>query len=330
MTNLKLSNSDSVTYTRILLSISLVLLCVSIFLYLLTCRTTLRVEANIIYFNYAIALFLATATFLFGIQSATNSYAGCFIVTLAIHYSWLSVFSWSLCIGILLFYKIWFVFRENRIWYYLLFIGWGAPVVVVAITAGTANAYYIRIGEDHCWLSRENGVTWSFIGPILCVLIVNIVLLVASTIRIYISISKYDKGKARALRVSLSSAVILVPVLNIPWLMLLFTLDRSTYSVIVEWIFIFLNGSNGILFFFLFVLRNNEIVKSLKSSKLCQSIIVFGHKYQERDDSDARVSSRYSLKKQRTVESYVESGNKSSKFKRSSVDQTVSPRSSIG
>ena len=316
--------------TYIILSVSLVLLCVSLFLYVITYKTTFRVEANIIYCNYAVALSLATATFLFGIQTATNSYVGCFIVTVLMHYTWLCVFAWSLCIGILLFYKIWFVFNERKIWPYLIVIGWCTPAVIVAITAGTANAYYIRIGEDHCWLSRENGITWSFIGPILFVLFVNIILLVVSTIRIYTSISRYEKGKARALRISLTSAVILVPVLNTPWLLLLFTLDNSTYSVIVEWIFIFINGSNGILFFCLFVLRNNEIMKAVKSSKLLQWIFGLTEKYQG-EDSVARVSSRYSLKKQRTTESYVEPGIKSSKFKRSSVDHdTTSPRSSIG
>ena len=315
--------------TYILLSVSLILLAVSIFLYLVTCRTTLRVEGNIIYFNYAIALFLATAIFIFGIQSATDSYTGCFIVTLVMHYTWLCVFAWSLCIGILLFYKIWFVFSEKKIWLPLLLIGWGAPVPIVAITAGTANAYYIRVGEDHCWLSRENGVTWSFIGPILCVLFVNIVLLVVSTVKIYVSISKYDKGKARALRVSLTSAFILIPVLNTPWLLLLFTLDRSTYSIIVEWIFVFLNGSNGILFFFLFVLRNNEIIKAVRSSKLTQRII--GFRMGGQGDSVAKVSSRYSLKKQRTTESYVEPRINRPRSKQSSeYQETISPRSSIG
>ena len=316
--------------TYILLSVSLILLSVSIGLYVATSRLTLRVEANIVYFNYAIALFLATGTFLFGIQSATNSYAGCFIVSLLMHYTWLCVFAWSLCIAFLLFYKIWFVFSGRKIWYYMVAFGWVSPMLLVAATAGISNAYYIRTGEDHCWLSRENGVMWSFIGPILVILIINSVLLFISTVRIYRSIVKFDKDKLRALRVSLISAAILIPVLNTPWLLLLFTLDRSTYSIIVEWIFVFLNASNGILFFFLFVLRNNEIMKTMRGVR-CVKWFLEHLRKQDSSSSSTRVSSKYVMKKQRTTDSFVEHGLRQCRMRDGmEVRDTTSPRSSIG
>ena len=307
--------------TYILLSISAILLAVSIVLYLVSYKQTLAVEANIVYFNFAIALFLATCTFLFGIQTATNDYIGCFVVTILIHYTWLAVFAWSLCIAVLLLHKIWFVFSERKIWPYLLGVGWVTPAVIVAISVGTANAYYIRTGADHCWLSREQGLSWSFLGPIIVILLVNIVLLVVCVCRIYFSLKRFDKdrGRLHALKVALTSAVVMVPVLNTPWLLLLFTLDKSTYSIIIEWIFVFINGSNGIVFFFLFVLRNREIQKFLRT----YCFRCFPDR--ESGSSDITRASKYSIKKQRTSESFADS-----KFGRDSIDRTVSPRHSFG
>ena len=314
--------------TYILLSISLLLLALSLFLYVATAKVTLKVEGNIVYFNYAIALFLATGTFLFGIQTATNSFVGCFIVSFMMHYTWLSVFAWSLCIAFLLFYKIWFVFSEKRIWYYLVGVGWISPLPIVVTTAGIANANYIRIGEDHCWLSRENGVMWAFIGPILVILVINLVLLLVSCLRIFKSIVDFDKDKLRALRVSITSAAIMIPVLNTPWLLLLFTLDRSTYSIIVEWIFVFLNASNGILFFCLFVLRNNEIKKSLRSTKFVKWLLGKLN-MDDATSTSAKVSSKYVLKKQRTTDSYVEQGLRWSASPLSPIGQYCSSSSVV-
>ncbi|KAI6660670.1 Adhesion G-protein coupled receptor D1-like [Oopsacas minuta] len=317
--------------TYLLLSISLILLTIAIILYVITYKLTLRVEGNIVHFNYAIALFLATGTFIFGIQTATNSHPGCFVVTVLMHYTWLAVFAWSMCIAIMLFYKIFFVFSERRISWYLMFLGWGSPIVVVAITAGTANAYYIRIGEDHCWLSQERGLIWSFIGPILIILLVNMILLVMSTVKIFMSMSSFDKDRLRGLRVSLLSAAIMLPVLNTPWLLLLlFTFGVSAYSIIIEWMFVFLNASNGILFFFLLVLRNNEIRKSLRSGRFTKWMFTLRRGDKTDVSSQGRLSSKYSLKKQRTTDSYVESGMRKSLGDSMEIGDTRSPRSSVG
>ena len=97
----------SSTFSYILLSISFLAMIVTLILFAVAGREFLKVEINIIYLNYAIALTLGIGGFIIGIESVKDVMILCTIVGVFLHYAWLSVFSWSLCNGILIFYKLW-------------------------------------------------------------------------------------------------------------------------------------------------------------------------------------------------------------------------------
>ena len=96
------------TFSYILLSLSFIALIITLILYVVAGVEFIKVEMNIVYFNYTIALLMAIGCFIIGIESVVQVRILCTIVGLLLHYSWLSVFSWSLCNGILILYRLWF------------------------------------------------------------------------------------------------------------------------------------------------------------------------------------------------------------------------------
>lgn len=97
--------SSSITY--ILLSASLICLVATFGIYFYAGKEFIKIEMNILYFNYLIALTLATALFIFGIETVYKYNIPCTIVALLLHYFWTAVFSWALCNGMYIFYKLW-------------------------------------------------------------------------------------------------------------------------------------------------------------------------------------------------------------------------------
>ena len=90
----------------VLVSASFISLVISLLLFIFAGKAFFKVEANIIYFNYCISLLLATGVFLFGIQTGKFNRVVCMIVAFLLHYTWLAAFTWTLCIGILIMFKL--------------------------------------------------------------------------------------------------------------------------------------------------------------------------------------------------------------------------------
>ena len=121
--------------------------------------------------------------------------------------------------------------------------------------------------EQHCFITYEDGLIWSFIGPILAILLINLVVLAFATIRI--ATTKFGAEKIdekQALRKGILSLLILTPLLGVPWLLLLLNVFIS--DPIVQWSFIIINGLMGVFFLLAITLRNTEVKKlCAKSSK---------------------------------------------------------------
>lgn len=60
--------------------------------------------------------------------------------------------------------------EKSRIrWYYL--IAYGLPLVIVAVTGSVFPQEY---GTDrYCWLKADNYIIYSFVGPVIIVILVN-------------------------------------------------------------------------------------------------------------------------------------------------------------
>ena len=93
-------------FSYLLLSISFLFLISALILFCIGGRKFLKVEMNILYLNYCIALICANGLFLFGVELGKYSLISCTIIAISLHYFWLCVFSWSLCNAILIMYRL--------------------------------------------------------------------------------------------------------------------------------------------------------------------------------------------------------------------------------
>ncbi|KPP73518.1 hypothetical protein Z043_107391, partial [Scleropages formosus] len=120
--------------------------------------------------------------------SATSNKVVCTVVAALLHLFFMAAFSWMLVEGLLLWSKVVIVnLSEERHMKYYYLIGWGLPVLVVAITLVSASRNYTA--DDHCWLSVQNGVIWGFAGPVIFIVMVNVMIL-ARVVAITISTAK--------------------------------------------------------------------------------------------------------------------------------------------
>ena len=93
-------------FSYFFLCLSFIALIITLILYIVAGMEFIKVEMNILYLNYIIAMLMAIGCFIVGTKSVVEVKVLCTMVGMFLHYSWLSVFSWSLCNGILILYRL--------------------------------------------------------------------------------------------------------------------------------------------------------------------------------------------------------------------------------
>ena len=259
----------------ILLALSIIALSISLVLFMLSGRRFFDVQMNRMYFNYALALLLANATLIFGVNLGVLDNIFCIIATLLVHYFWLAVFSWGLAVGILIIYLVAFgTFRRRKLFWFLFALGWVLPLPIVVLTFvfGLVRGDYVR-QDEQCFLTM--GYIWSMLGPILAIVVLNaICYVVAIVAMIFISVRKIGGDKKENLSMlirALVSGIILLPVLAVPWIVIFFDFVFAQYGItspVFEWVFLILIGSSGIIFLLVFTLMNEAVQRTLRG-KLC-------------------------------------------------------------
>ncbi|KAJ3599129.1 hypothetical protein NHX12_033092, partial [Muraenolepis orangiensis] len=125
--------------------------------------------------NLFVALICAQVVLLSS-GSAIHHKVACTLVAALLHLFFMAAFSWMLVEGLLLWSKVVTVnLSEDRHMKYYYLIGWGLPVLIVTITLASSRGRYSADG--HCWLSVQNGVIWGFAGPVIFIIMVNIMVL---------------------------------------------------------------------------------------------------------------------------------------------------------
>ncbi|KAI6659130.1 G-protein coupled receptor [Oopsacas minuta] len=293
----------------LLLSASFLALIISLLLFCLAGKPFFRSLPNLIYFNYAVALTFACGTFIFILPTSVLNNRYCVISSLFTQYIWISVFTWSVCISIVLiqFFKEELVYGEVKYFIIYFLIGWGTPVIPCIITLGITIpngiiedyiTYNSQLLNLTCYLSNRSPTytVWGLLGPIMMLLVVNSSALIFLTIRICLKL-KPDKINMKSstktfylqYRAIYFQFLILISILGLPWFFAVvniisgYAIGEATFTILMEWIFIFLNGPIGVVFFFVFTIRNAQ-VKDLfsKDSKFTiftsqQAISNFSH-----------------------------------------------------
>ncbi|TNN63083.1 CD97 antigen [Liparis tanakae] len=239
--------------TKIGLAVSLVclVLCILTFKF---CRS-IQGTRTTIHLHLCICLFVADLIFLAGI-SETKPVGGCRFVAAMLHYFFLGVFTWMLLEGVQLYRMVVLVFNASIRPLYLFLTGYGAPLLIVVISAIIRPEGY---GTDkYCWLSQD-GLIWSFYGPVCFIIILNVIFFIVTVWRLaqkFTSLNP-DLSKLHKIRAFTVTAIAQMCILGLMWVFGAFLFQEGT--TVEAYIFTILNSLQGALVFLMHCLLSKQV-----------------------------------------------------------------------
>lgn len=240
--------------TKIGLAISLLclVLCILTFKF---CRS-IQGTRTTIHLHLCICLFMADLFFLAGI-SQTKPEGGCRFVASMLHFFFLGVFSWMLLEGVQLYRMVVLVFNTTIRPLYLFLAGYGAPLLIVVVSAAARPGGYGT--KEHCWLSLEHGLIWSFFGPVCLVIVFNVIFFVVTVWRLAQKFSSLnpDLPKLHKIKMFTVTAIAQMCILGLMWVFGAFLFRED--NIAVAYIFTVLNSLQGALVFVMHCLLSKQV-----------------------------------------------------------------------
>nr|XP_020652661.1 cadherin EGF LAG seven-pass G-type receptor 1 isoform X2 [Pogona vitticeps] len=245
-----------ITYTTV--SISLVALLLTFILLVLI--RTLRSNLHSIHKNLVAALFFSELVFLIGINQTENLFV-CTVIAILLHYFYMSTFAWMFVEQLHIYRMLTEVrninFGHMRFYYVM---GWGIPAIITGLAVGLDPQGYGN--PDFCWLSVHDTLIWSFAGPIVIVVVINIVIFIlavkASCRRKQRSVEK--NGVISVLR----TTFLLLLLISATWLLGLMAVNSDVMTF--HYLFAIFSCLQGLFIFFFHCIFNKEVRKHLKNT----------------------------------------------------------------
>ncbi|XP_028299668.1 adhesion G-protein coupled receptor D2 isoform X2 [Gouania willdenowi] len=256
-------------------------------------------DRTAIHKNLFIALMCAQVILLCS-GSAIHNKVACTLVAALLHLFFMAAFSWMLVEGLLLWSKVVAVnLNEDQHMKYYYLIGWGLPVLIVTITLASASGKYAADG--YCWLSVQNGVIWGFAGPVIFIIMVNILVLtrvvvitISTTKRRSIMLAMGSGPVEQAYeqtRSAVKAVLVLLPILGLTWLCGVLV----PFSIVLAYIFILLNSLQGLFIFLIYGVYNTEIRSTVNRLKERRKALHFSNCASSRPSSSVTNSRPASL-----------------------------------
>ncbi|XP_019731076.1 adhesion G-protein coupled receptor D2 isoform X1 [Hippocampus comes] len=258
-----------------------------------------RSDRTSIHKNLFIALIFAQVILLCS-GSAIHNKVACTLVAALLHLFFMAAFSWMLVEGLLLWSKVVAVnLSEERHMKYYYLIGWGLPVLIVTITLASASEKYLADG--YCWLSVQNGVIWGFAGPVIFIIMVNVMVLTRVVV-ITISTAKRRsmmlavgaspvEQTYEQVRAAVKAVLVLLPILGLTWLCGVLV----PFSIVMAYIFILLNSLQGLFIFLIYGVYNTEVRTTVNRIKERRKALNFSNCASSRPSSSVTSSRPVSL-----------------------------------
>lgn len=249
--------------------------------------------------NLFIALICAQVVLLCS-GSAIHNKVACTLVAALLHLFFMAAFSWMLVEGLLLWSKVVAVnLSEDRHMKYYYLIGWGLPVLIVTITLASASGKYAADG--HCWLSVQNGIIWGFAGPVIFIIMVNVMVLTRVVV-ITISTAKRRsimlamgaspvEQAYEQIRAAVKAVLVLLPILGLTWLCGVLV----PFSIVMAYIFILLNSLQGLFIFLIYGVYNTEVRSTVNRIKERRKALNFSNCASSRPSSSGTSTRPVSL-----------------------------------
>ncbi|XP_078673400.1 adhesion G protein-coupled receptor L2-like [Branchiostoma floridae x Branchiostoma belcheri] len=251
-----------ITYVGCIISIVCLFLCICVFLGF----RRVRCPRTIIHANLCFCLLAAEVVFLVAVKR-TEPKIVCDVIAIVLHYLFLAVFTWMCVEGVELYVLLIKVFnlKKKRLIYYHL-VGYVTPAIVVGVSVAVDYYVYDMNGygtDKYCWLSVNvtNYFIWSFVGPVLLIILVNLGFMVM-TLKVIYSQKSNKKGEkseqGQKLKFWIRVSVALLCVMGVTWVFGVLSISGET--VMFAYIFTVINSFQG-LFIFIFHCVLNEKVQ---------------------------------------------------------------------
>ncbi|XP_035474037.1 adhesion G-protein coupled receptor F2 [Scophthalmus maximus] len=249
---------DVITYVGLGLSICSLL----IFLIVESLVWSVVVKTNLSHFRHTalvnIATFLLLADCSFLASTAPGKLTGnwCLILTMCKHLFYLAMFSWMMCMSVMLVHQLIFVFSplRKRVFIFLSsIVGYVCPCLIVGFSylycTYTKKPYH----TDKCWLVFEKlleGSLHAFLIPVGTVIFTNVFSMVVVIVTLLKSTAP-DGRKAdekETAKSIIKVVVFLTPVFGVTWgigfILLMLNEDDTMYTV-ANYSFVILNSFQG-------------------------------------------------------------------------------------
>ncbi|KAL9976358.1 hypothetical protein ACROYT_G013652 [Oculina patagonica] len=217
-----------------------------------------------IHLNLCVALAASQLVFVAGI-GATEIKGVCVAVAVMLHYFFTASFTWMSVEAIHMFSKIVSVFNVQtiRLRYYVA-IGWGIPVLIVAISV---SVYYEGYSTSKlCWLSLEGGFIWAFLAPVGIIVSINAVVLVTIiVVRVSLKGNPLSPSDNKKFTAALRTVVVLFPLLGLCWFFGF--VGVMTNSRPFLYAFVVLSSLQGFFILVFHCIGNTEVRGSIKALK---------------------------------------------------------------
>ncbi|XP_027632571.1 adhesion G protein-coupled receptor E2-like isoform X2 [Tupaia chinensis] len=247
-----------ITYMGLGLSLLCLLLAALTFL---LCRAIQNTSTSL-HLQLSLCLFLAHLLFLTAINQ-TKSKVLCAIIAGALHYLYLASFTWMLLEGLHLFLTARNLMvvnysSVNRLMKWLMYpVGYGVPVVVVAISAGARPCLYGT--STHCWLNPEKGFIWAFLGPVCTIFSVNLAffLMTIWLLKSKLSSLNSDVSTLQNTRMLTFKALAQLLILGCTWCLGL--LQVGPGAQVMAYLFTIINTLQGVFIFLVYCLLSQQV-----------------------------------------------------------------------
>ncbi|XP_064639912.1 uncharacterized protein LOC135495345 isoform X2 [Lineus longissimus] len=243
--------------TYIGLTISLISLL--IFFFLIVLNPHLLNERNVIHLNLIVAMIIALFMFLIS-ELVTKEKAICQAVAILIHFFFLATFCWLWVEALYLFYAVTSGITKGRLKCYIPF-AWGVPLVIVSAVVGMNVDNY---GSDwKCWLNADGNAIYSFVGPILLLISLNACVMMIVLCNLSTPAIKREDTLSD-IRKAVKNTILLIPILGLTWVLGLLSVWDPTWGLL--YVHVILNTLQGFFIFLFYCVGTKE----LRDKLLCR------------------------------------------------------------
>ncbi|XP_069092170.1 adhesion G protein-coupled receptor F5-like isoform X2 [Pleurodeles waltl] len=229
--------------------------------------------------NIAVSLLIADIWFLVGARMSdileeaaknntfTNAGDACVAATFFTQFFYLSLFFWMLTMGLILFYRMVYVFHDmskSTMMAISFCLGYGCPLIISVITVAVTQPRNLYREELTCWLNFTSTKAFlAFVVPALIIVGANFIILIVVMVKLLRpSVGDKPKKEEKSTLIKIAKSVaILTPLLGLTWGFGIGTM--SSGDKVIHGIFAALNSLQGLFILVFATLWDTKVREAL-------------------------------------------------------------------